>query len=44
MAYGRLDSEAELITSPYDRTPSVEWPEKGIIEQNLNMLLIIHMY
>ena len=31
MAYGRLDSEAEL-TSRHDRTPPVEWPGKGIIE------------
>lgn len=31
-AYGKLDSEAELMTSAQDRVPPVEWPNKGIIE------------
>ena len=31
-AYGQLNSEAELMTSPDDRVPPVEWPDKGIIE------------
>ena len=33
-AYGQLDSEAELISSPNNRSrvPPVEWPDKGVIE------------
>lgn len=30
-AYGELNSEAEL-TSPQDRVPHAEWPNKGIIK------------
>lgn len=32
MAYGQLNSEAELMTSPHDRAPPVEWPDSGVIE------------
>ena len=31
-AYGQLNSEAELMSSPDDGVPPVEWPDKGIIE------------
>ena len=32
MAYGQLESEAELETIPYDNAPPVEWPDKGVVE------------
>ncbi|XP_065916533.1 ATP-binding cassette sub-family C member 4-like isoform X2 [Dysidea avara] len=32
MAYGKLESEAELETIPHDKAPPVEWPDKGVIE------------
>jgi len=32
MGYGKLESEAELLTIPKDKAPSLEWPIKGIIE------------
>ena len=32
MAYGQLESEGELKTVPQDKAPSVEWPDKGVIE------------
>jgi len=31
MAYGHLDSEAELETILHDQAPSLEWPSKGEI-------------
>jgi len=31
MGYGKLEAEAELATFPKDKTPSVEWPDKGIV-------------
>ena len=34
MAYSKLKSEGELETVPKDKTPSIEWPEKGRIELN----------
>ena len=38
MAYGQLDSEKELVTISKDKTPSVEWPKKGVIElQNMKL-------
>jgi len=30
MGYGKLEAEADLVTSPKDKMPSVEWPDKGI--------------
>lgn len=32
MAYGQLNSEAELLTYPQENAPPLEWPDKGIIE------------
>ncbi|XP_065897571.1 ATP-binding cassette sub-family C member 4-like [Dysidea avara] len=32
MGYGKLEAEAELVTLPKDKAPSVEWPEKGIVQ------------
>ena len=32
MAYSKLESEAELETIPHDKTPPLEWPDKGVIE------------
>ena len=32
MAYGKLNSEAELETVPKDKAPPLKWPEKGVIE------------
>ncbi|XP_065917654.1 ATP-binding cassette sub-family C member 4-like [Dysidea avara] len=32
MAYGKLESEAELETIPRDKAPPLEWPDKGVIE------------
>lgn len=34
MEYSKLDSEGELETVPKDKTPSAEWPDKGIIMLN----------
>ena len=34
MSYGKLDSEGELETIPKDKAPSLEWPDKGVIELN----------
>lgn len=31
ISYSKLDSEGELETIPKDKTPSAEWPNKGII-------------
>ena len=32
VAYGQLNSEAELMTDPQYSTPNAEWPDEGIIE------------
>ena len=32
MGYGKLESEAELLTTPKSKAPSLEWPEKGTVE------------
>ncbi|XP_065919844.1 ATP-binding cassette sub-family C member 4-like isoform X2 [Dysidea avara] len=32
MAYGQLESEAELETIPHDKAPPLQWPDKGVIE------------
>ena len=32
MAYGQLESEAELETILHNKTPPLEWPDKGVIE------------
>ena len=32
MAYGQLESEADLETIPHDKAPSLQWPDKGVIE------------
>ena len=32
MGYGKLESEAELLTEPKEKAPSLEWPIKGIIQ------------
>lgn len=32
MAYGQLNSEAELMTNPQNSAPLIEWPDKGVIE------------
>ncbi|XP_065902754.1 ATP-binding cassette sub-family C member 4-like isoform X2 [Dysidea avara] len=32
MAYGQLESEAELETIPHNKAPRFEWPDKGVIE------------
>ena len=34
MAYGKLQSERELKTTPNYKAPPLEWPEKGVIEVN----------
>ena len=34
MAYGKLDSERELETVPKTKAPSLNWPERGVIELN----------
>ena len=31
ISYSKLDSEGELETIPKDKTPSAEWPNKGVI-------------
>ncbi|XP_065882473.1 ATP-binding cassette sub-family C member 4-like isoform X2 [Dysidea avara] len=32
MAYGQLESEAELETIPHDKAPPLQWPDKGVIK------------
>ncbi|XP_065919884.1 ATP-binding cassette sub-family C member 4-like isoform X2 [Dysidea avara] len=32
MAYGQLESEAELETIPHDKAPPLQWPDKGVID------------
>ncbi|XP_065919840.1 ATP-binding cassette sub-family C member 4-like [Dysidea avara] len=32
MAYGKLESEAELETIPRDKAPPLQWPDKGVID------------
>ena len=34
MAYGKLESESELEIAPKHKAPSLEWPERGVIELN----------
>ena len=36
-AYGKLESEKELETVPKTKSPSLNWPERGVIElYNIN--------
>ena len=32
MGYGKLESEAELMSFSKDKEPSLEWPDKGTIQ------------
>ena len=34
MAYGKLKSERELETIPKSKAPTLDWPERGVIELN----------